>query len=157
LGDFTIPVGVHELAAVAMKDKSAEIKGLSLRRVRAVMALANLGNNMRQRYFGNVITPGTKVLTAEQKNATINRLADIAAGSDERAKMAHYAHDVLLGKEPSKVDAVLAFCAKSDDIYLREWVALALNFWDGELVDPTLVMLSKDDGHGHWVKVTDAD
>jgi len=157
LGDFTIPVGVHVLSTIAMKDKSAEIKGLSMRRTRAVKALANLGNNMQRHYFGKDATAEIKVLSAEQKTTILDKLAKAAAGTGDRAKMAHYAHDVLLQKEPSKVDVVLAYCAKSEDIYLREWVALALNFWDGDLVEPTLLQLSKDDGHGRWIMVTEAD
>jgi hypothetical protein len=157
MGDFTIPVGVRVLSSIAMKEKSAETKGLSQRRRRAVYAFANLGNNMRQHYFGQTTHPDTKVLTAPQKEAILDRLAKIASGTDDRAKMAHYAHDVLLQKDPSKVDVVLAFCAKSDDVYLRELVALALNFWDGDSVEPTLLMLSKDDGHGKRIEITDID
>jgi hypothetical protein len=140
-----------------MKDKSAEIKGLALRQATAVEALANLGRNMQRNYFGKDVTPQTKVLTTAQKNAIIDKLADAASGSGDRAKMALYAHDVLLQKQPADVDVVLEHCAKSDNIYLREWVALALTFWDGDRVEPTLLKLAKDDGHGHWIRVKDAD
>jgi hypothetical protein len=157
LGEFTIPVGVHVLSTVAMKDKSPDIKGLSLRRVRAVQALADLGDNMQRLYFGKIVTPQTKVLTAVQKNSIIEKLAEAASGSSDRARMAQYAHDVLLQKRPADVDVVLEYCAKSDNIYLREWVALALSFWDGDRVEPTLSMLAKDNGHGKWIRVNDAD
>jgi hypothetical protein len=157
VGEFTIPVGVHVLSSIAMKEKSAEMKGLSLRRRRAVWAFASLGNNMRQHYLGINADANTKVLTAQQKDAILEKLGKTAAATGDRAKMAHYAYDVLLQKEPAKVDVVMEFCAKSDDIYLRELVALALNFWDGDLVEPTLLMLSKDNGHGKWIAVTEVD
>jgi hypothetical protein len=155
LGDFTIPVGVHVLGTIAMKDKSAEIKGLSLRRRRAVWALANLGNNMQTRYFGKGATEERKPLSADQKSKVLERLAAIATGSSERAKAAHYAYDVLTGKAPSEVDKILAMCAKSDDVFLREETAVALNFWDGPLTLPTLVLLSRDDGHGQMIRVNE--
>jgi hypothetical protein len=157
LGHFNIPVGVHELSTIAMKEKSAEIKGLSMRRTRAVFALANLGSNMQKHYFGKDATADTKVLNSAQKNAILDKLAKTAAGTGDRAKMAGYAHDVLLLKAPSQVDVALASCAKSDDIYLRELVAHALNFWDGDLVEPTLLLLSRDNGHGRRIEVTEID
>jgi hypothetical protein len=157
LGDFTIPVGVHVLGNLAMKDQGAEIKGLSLRRRRAVWALANLGNNMQTRYFGKNASEEAKPLSAEQKKKVIDRLAKIAEGSSERAKLALYAHNVLTQHTPSGVDKILSLCAKSDDVFLREETAVALNFWDGPLTVPTLLLLARDDGHGHMIRVTDAD
>jgi hypothetical protein len=157
LGDFTIPIGVHVLRTIAMKDKSAEIKGLSLRRRRAVWALANLGNNMQTRYFGKGAAGAVKALNGEQKHKVLDRLATIAGGSSERAKLAHYTYDVLANKAPPRVDEILAFCAESDDVFLREETALALNFWNGPLTEQTLLKLSRDDGHGHFIRVTEAD
>jgi hypothetical protein len=49
LGDFTVPVGVNALDTVLRKKEAADLEGLSMRRTRAVLALANLGNNMKQR------------------------------------------------------------------------------------------------------------
>src|SRR5947209_10638837 len=43
LGDFTIPVGAPLLCEMAVGDRSADVKGWTLRRRRAVWALANLG------------------------------------------------------------------------------------------------------------------
>jgi hypothetical protein len=157
LGDFTIPIGVHVLRTLAMKDTSAEVKGLSLRRRRAVWALANLGNNMQQRYFGKDSSEDIKVLSADQKKKVLDRLAKIAGGTGDRAKAAHYTYDVLTNKAPAEVDKILALCARSDDIFLREETALALNFWNGPLTEPTLVLLARDDGHGQMIRVTEAD
>jgi hypothetical protein len=59
---------------------------------------------------------------------------------------------------PSRgVDAVLARCAAADDPFLRAQVALALNFWNGPWVEPTLLRLARDDGRGTKVEITEAD
>ena len=59
--------------------------------------------------------------------------------------------------ESQGVDAILARCASADDPFLREQVALALYFWDGPLVEPTLLRLAHDDGHGRKVEITEGD
>ncbi len=56
-----------------------------------------------------------------------------------------------------RVDEVLARCARAQDRYLREQVALAFNFWDGPQKLPTLVALQNDDGHGTLLAVTEPD
>ena len=76
-------------------------------------------------------------------------------GTSERARTAHYTHNVLTNKAPAQVDKILALCAKSDDIFLREQTALALNFWNGPLTEPTLLLLARDDGHGQMIRVTE--
>jgi hypothetical protein len=157
MGHFIAPVGVHVLSNIAMNDKGAEIKGLTLRRRQAVWALGNLGNNIQQRYYGINTDPSAPKLTELQKKKLLDKLAEIATGSDVRAKEAHYAFDVLERKKPHEVDKVLAVCAKADDIFMREAVAVALNFWDGAMVEPTLLMLAADKGHGVLIRVNDGD
>jgi hypothetical protein len=154
---FIVPVGVYTLGKIAMKNVGAEVKGLTLRRRQAVHALASLGDNLQQRYFGRLADPKGPKLTELQKRHVLDKLAQIATGSDNRAKMAHYAFDVLERKKPHEVDKVLALCATDDDIYLRELVAMALNFWDGPLVEPTLLRLARDNGHGHLLRVSEND
>jgi hypothetical protein len=36
-------------------------------------------------------------------------------------------------------------------------VAMALNFWDGPRVVPTLERLANDDGHGTRIEITEKD
>ena len=69
--------------------------------------------------------------------------------------MARYAVGVLQKKVPSGVDKVLAECANHEDVFLREVVGHALNFWDGDQVEPTLLRLARDDGKGKRIVVTD--
>jgi hypothetical protein len=206
MGDFTIPVGAPVLGAIAVKDQGPEIKGLTARRRRAVLALANLGNNFKRRYLGENPGPEDKVLSAEQKDAIIAQLKEEAKGKGKRAAWARQALASLekdsgppspgagrthliaqviaaqglvsLGAASPGVpqvavalgvaafdafplspgvDAVLARCAAADDPFLREQVALALYFWDGPLVEPTLLRLTRDDGHGQKFEITEAD
>src|SRR5205807_7891740 len=93
LGDFTVPVGVPILCEMAVQDKGAEIKGLSLRRRRAVWALANLGDNFKRRYQG-VEAGEEQALTSHQKTVILDKLKKAAAGEGERANMARYSLEV---------------------------------------------------------------
>lgn len=157
LGDFTVPVGVPVLCEIAVTGSGAEPKGLALRRRRAVWALGNLGENYKRRYQGIDPPEGVKALASFQKTAILQKLSKAAEGEDERAKMAQYTVDVLQGKRPHNVDHWLALAAQTDDVFLREMVAMALNFWDGPLVEPTLLQLSRDTGLGKRIVVTDDD
>ena len=165
MGDFTIPVGAPVLGELALRDKGPEIKALTARRRRAVWALGNLGNNVKRRYWGENAGPDNKPLTPEQKEQILAKLQDEAAGSGKRAQWARQALTYLrkdqggglLASALTGVDAVLARCALADDPFLREEVALALNFWEGPWVEPTLLRLTRDDGRGRKIEVTEAD
>jgi hypothetical protein len=165
LGDFTVPIGAPVLGELALKDRGPEIKGLTARRRRAVWALGNLGNNIKRRYWGENASPLDKVLTPQQKEEIVARLQEEAGGSGQRAQWARQALAYLqkdragglLRSALTGVDTVLARCALADDPFLREEVALALNFWDGPWVEPTLLRLTHDDGSGRKVEVTEAD
>jgi hypothetical protein len=146
-GDFTIPTGVPLLSKIARKENGPEPKGLTLRRRRAVWALANLGQNLKR----------FKDLSVEQQERVRNELAAESQGKGDRADWARVAHDYLFKNQPLGVDATLAACARSEDTYLRLQVAFALNFWDGPLVVPTLRQLANDDGHGTRLEITGAD
>ena len=56
-----------------------------------------------------------------------------------------------------RVDQAMAQCAKAEDPYLRGLVAMALNFWEGDLVEPTLQRLAQDDGHGERIEIDEND
>jgi hypothetical protein len=160
VGDFTVPVGAPVLGEIAVRDQGPEIKGLTARRRRAVWALSNLGNNLKRRYLGENAGPDEKVLSQEQKDAIVAELKKEADGQGKRAAWARAALPYLTkgGAPPSQgVDAVLARCASADDPFLRTQVALALNFWDGPLVEPTLLRLTRDDGHGQKIEITETD
>jgi hypothetical protein len=71
--------------------------------------------------------------------------------------MAGYAFGVLTNKLPHAVDKALAECADHEDIFLREEVAMALNFWEGPLTEPTLLKLSRDKGQGKRIRDLEVD
>jgi hypothetical protein len=147
LGDFTVPVGVPALSAIAVKKDGPDVKPTTLRRRRAVWALANLGQNLKR----------WSELSPEQQARVVQELASEAAGKGPRAAAARTAHAYLVRRQPLGVDGVLEQCARSDDTYLRALVALALNFWEGERVLPTLRRLAMDDGHGTRLEITEKD
>jgi hypothetical protein len=147
LGDFTVPTGVPLLSEIALKKAGPDAKAVTLRRRRAVWALANLGQNLKR----------WSDLSPEQQERMTRQLAEEAAGKGRRAAWARVAQDYLTRRRPLGVDATLEECAGADDTYLRSLVAMALNFWDGPRVEPTLERLARDDGHGTRVEVTDND
>jgi hypothetical protein len=164
VSDFTVPVGVNVLVLIAMKDESAEVKGLAQRRRQAVLALANLGKNLKTRYYGKDAPPDAKSLTEEQKRVLLEKLTKAAVGKSERAQMAHGALNILTGKEPSRVDKAMELCVQRDllkldegDPFLRALIAFALTFWDGDRVEPTLLLLSRDSGRGRQIKDSELD
>ncbi|MCI0638972.1 MAG: hypothetical protein L0Y72_31775 [Gemmataceae bacterium] len=155
LGDFVIPVGVPQLCEIILHDDSPDVKGNTLRRRQAVWALANLGEN----------TKGFKKLPLDKQAAILELLVQEADAITDRGVGARNALQYLdKTKLPPgntaflvEVDKVLAQAAKDDDRYLRLQVALALNFWDGPLVEPTLQMLARDNGHGTLVRIEEQD
>jgi hypothetical protein len=147
LGDFTVPTGAPLLSEIALKDAGPDIKALTLRRRRAVWALANLGQNLKR----------WSDLSSEQQVRMMQNLASEAAGKGLRASWAKAAYEHLTKHRPLPVDATLEKCASAEDTYLRALVALALNFWDGPRTEPTLERLAQDDGHGTRIEITEQD
>jgi hypothetical protein len=147
LGDFTLPTSVPLLSDIALEDTGPDLKAVTLRRRRAVWALANLGENLKR--YGQ--------LPPEQQARVVEELRAEAAGQGPRADWARLAYDHLTKGQPLGVDATLEKCSRAPDTYLRSLVALALNFWDGPRVEPTLRALSDDDGHGTRVEITEQD
>jgi hypothetical protein len=152
LGDFVIPVGVPLLTEMALYKDSPDPPQNTLQRRKAVWALGNLGENIK----------GFHKLPAEQQASIRELLEEEAKGSGERARWAANALFYLQKRPPSSVpegivpvDQVLAKCARNEDRYLRAQVALVLNFWDSPLVEPLLLELARDDGHGTLPKIPD--
>ncbi len=152
LGDLALPVGVPVLSALALKDDSPDLKGNTLRRRQAVWALGNLGANIKE--FAQ--------LPAPDQAAALETLAKEAAADTARGSWARHGLHYLKARQPPvaglvRVDHTLARCALADDRYLRSQVALALNFWEGDKVEETLLLLSRDNGHGTLVRITEFD
>jgi hypothetical protein len=155
LGDFYVPVGVPLLCEIINREESPDAKGNTMRRRRAIWALSNLGDHVKKI---------DHELSAAQKERILEQLREEAAGPGPRgswAKTALYYVDssAVAQDEPGVVlvDRALAQCARTPDRYLREHVAMALNFWDGDLVEDTLVRLTRDDGFGTLLRVLETD
>lgn len=144
LANFDIPIGAPILCRIAVTEPGGD-KEIALRRQKAVWSLANLGENIKQ----------FPKLFVGQRQLVLSELAREEKGTTKRAEWARATLAFLEGKDILRVDEGLARCAKSDDQDLRQKVALALNFWEGPLVEPTLLLLAGDSGHG--VRVTDID
>lgn len=164
LGDFTVPVGVPLLSEIALKEHGPELKGNTQRRRKAVWALSNLGENFKRRFLGINARPGDKILDQSQKAAIVEELKREIAAGGQRTEWAENALSYILPgsgghsyKRRVAADRTLSECARSEDPFLREEVAQALYFWDGELVEPTLLRLSHDDGHGPRIETNEND
>jgi hypothetical protein len=114
-----------------------------------VWALGNLGLNTRD----------FKKLPAEKQTAVLQYLTDEGSKNGPRAAWARNGLHYLGVPQAGVVEAdrTLAQAARADDRYLREQVALVLTFWDGELIEPTLLMLARDQGHGTLIRVQEND
>ncbi len=153
MGDFYVPVGIPLLSEMVLHQESADPRNI-LRRRQALGSLCNLGNNLKE--FDK--------LPKEKKAEIIDLLVKESAGMDPpRTDLArHGLYYLDKTKLPAatesgivKVDATLAKVAGDQDQYLREWVALAFNFWDGPLAEPTLQKLARDKGQGTTVRFRD--
>lgn len=178
LGDFHAPVGLPLLAEIALRADSPDVKGNVLRRRQAVWALGNLGDNVKG---FKKLPPDrqTAILETLRKEASAsgergrwarnglhyleerpatpaNTLPHLLALNPFSVVPALPAEPELLGGVV-EADRVLARVARAEDRYLRAQVALALNFWDGPEVEPTLLRLARDTGHGELVRVSEAD
>jgi hypothetical protein len=151
LGDFTIPVGAPVLCEIAEGERTPDVKGWTLRRRRAVWALANLGEN-RKRF---------SQLSKDQQAGALAKLKEEANNGDGPSRRREWAKAALdsFGHDQAAlgVDAALAKVARADDPYLRSLVALALNFWDGPQSEATLLRLAHDRGRGELIKITEND
>jgi hypothetical protein len=155
LGYLALPTGVPILEELALtQEEGADAETIMLRRRLAVLALANLPENLK--YLDS--------LSTEKRQALVDVL-DVQAGtgSAERQKLAELAQEYIQARQAGDlralgVDRTLAECVKaahpaSRDPILRERVAFALNLWAGNKeenrrMEETLLQLSYDDGHG---------
>ncbi|MHB1426252.1 MAG: hypothetical protein ACYC3I_24060 [Gemmataceae bacterium] len=156
LGHFMVPVGAPVLEELATQTSGLDPRALTSRRLQALWALANLGENVK-RFF--------EKLTAEQQEAVKAQLESaagappltppLAGGQGGAAKAAL---DYLKRRQAGKptalgVDRVIEKCADSDDPSLRLWAALAASFWSGTPAENTrmekaLLRLCDDPGKG---------
>jgi hypothetical protein len=150
LGNFSVPIGAPLLCDLAKNGRGQDERLRYLVRRQAVWALANLGDG--QKRFAR--------LSDEQKAAARRQLEEEARSGDTKTRSWAEAALGWLDGRSMGVIPVLAECAKDPrDIFLREQVALALNFWNGTpeeqtLAEQTLLMLARDTGAGHDNRIT---
>lgn len=154
LGDFYVPVGVPILCEMINDEASPDLQGNTLRRRKAIWALSNLGDHVKS--IANELRPEDRARMSEQLRA------EMAGEHAERAAWArtalYYLDKDAVAQGASGlvlVDEKLAQCAKTQDRFMRVQIAMALNFWDGDLVEPTLLRLAKDDGFGTLLRITE--
>jgi hypothetical protein len=149
LGNMAIPVGAPILCDMATDDKGPDPKSVALRRRRAVWSLANLGDNL-SRY---------RELPERDRAEVASVLEREAGGHGKRAQWARAALAYLKDKKSLGVDRALAQTARPSDgdPYLRELVAFALKYWEGDEVEPTLAELARDPGEGTTIEVSEDD
>lgn len=147
LGSFSVPVGAPVLNKVATDASGPETDALAHRRLRAVWALANLGDNLK-RFDRLAPEQKAKALDSLRQETEQNLRGDWARAClgwlEDRAD----GHPSALG-----VDATMAECAKDKDPFVRQMVAMGLNYWQGDAeenarMEQTLQSLMRDDGHG---------
>jgi hypothetical protein len=157
LGHLSIPTGVPLLTEIALRTKG-DLKTSVLLRRQAVWALATLGDNLKR--FSK--------LDPEQAAAVREALRQAEGGTTEQAQWAGLTLGYLDGTQRNiGVIEALARCAHTrgdptDDVFLRELVAEALGFWEGDdaanaLAEQTLLALARDDGHGVRIEITETD
>ena len=156
LGDFYAPVGVPLLCEIINRENAADVKGNTMRRRRAIWALSNLGAHLQAL---------SKDLSSDQQAKIIDALKQEIGGANAQrhiwALNALYYVDKNAVAQDSPglvlVDHALAKCAKASDRFLRVHVAMAFNFWDGELAEQTLLSLARDDGFGTLIRIEEKD
>jgi hypothetical protein len=150
VGEFNIPVGAPVLCKIARHDISADLKGNTLQRRKALWSLMNLGENFRA--FAR--------LPSEQRDGIQAALTAEAGKSGPRADWAKTALWYVApsdARDVVRVDETLVYCADAEDRFVRELVAMAFNFWDGPQAEATLLKLAKDNGHGTLLRVEEND
>jgi len=151
LGEFHVACGAPILCEIVKHEKSADIKGNTLQRRKALWALMNLGENLK----------GYAKIPAEQQQQIIATLKSETQATTPRgnwARTASYYVDPANGIDSVvKVDATLVACASTEDRFLRSLIAMSFSFWDGPQAEATLLMLAKDRGQGTLIRVEEFD
>jgi hypothetical protein len=152
LGHFMVPVGQPLLCRMAEQQSGMNAVGLARRRQQAVLALANLGQNLKR--FDDLPEPEQDAIQAKLEAA-----ADKTASTDWAKPALQWVKDRRADRPAAPlvgaVVSTLEKCADPDhsDPFLRELVAFSLNFWQGtaeqnQRIEKVLVALSRDDGRG---------
>ena len=170
LGGFVVPAGAPLLCEIATEKDGPNVKQSTLRRRRAVWALANIGANYLRQYKGEDIeylkvkyqidksrSEKFKILTEADREQITEVLSEEMKKNTSRGKWAKDCYYFLTEEKPLPVIDALDKCSKMEDTFLRGQVALALNFWRGDRVEAILIRLANDDGFGTRIQITEKD
>lgn len=148
LGHFLVPAGTLVLREMAEQDTGMDPTALDARRIRALWALANLGQTVKQ---------FDQKLSAEQQESVRAKLEALIE-SGERSKDAKSTLEYLQNRKNGRlttlgVDRTVEKCAAADNPLLRESAAYVVNFWPGTSeeearMENVLNRLSYDSGKG---------
>jgi hypothetical protein len=162
LGNFIVPTGGPVLRETAEgrldgADIEMEPQARAMLRRQAVWGLALLGENLKR--FDALPEPDQMIVLVKLKEAA--RLTDEAGNqkTGEAKELADWAQAALRHLENRRaktpdafgVDRTLETCAHAQDRVLREFTALACNFWFGteeenRRIESALLDLTNDDG-----------
>ena len=154
LSNFNMPVALPVLAEMAERSEGPDPRGAVLHRRKALWSIARMGDKTKS--FAGA--------PEDQRAKILGDLKTAAASGD--ANRALWAKTALAYLDPQtkqaddgivRVDRLLAETAKAQDKFLRVQTALAANFWDGELIEPTLLRLTQDDGRDIALKLEDSE
>ncbi|MBX9678824.1 MAG: hypothetical protein K2X38_08660 [Gemmataceae bacterium] len=151
---FNVPVALPVLAEIAERSNGPDVRSTVDHRRMAVFSIARLGEKTRA--FAKA--------PEDQRIRILGELQSAAASDDPDRRL--YARTALAYLDPNgkqldsdmvRVDRTLAETAKAQDKFLRSQTAQAANFWDGELIEPTLLRLTQDDGRDIALKLEDSE
>jgi hypothetical protein len=154
LSNFNMPVALPVLAEIAERSEGPDVRGTVLHRRKALWSIARMGDK----------TKAFAGAPEDQKEKILGELRSAAASGD--ASRAAWAKTAIAYLDPKsklpddgilRVDRLLSETAKAQDKFLRVQTALACNFWDGELIEPTLLRLTQDDGRDIDLKLEDSE
>lgn len=148
VSNLTTPVGVPQLKELAADNASTPPEVKTVRRYRALWALAKLGENLKR----------FDALPPERRQAVLDGFAQEAAGDGERAAWAIAAKSALESRQSGKpdalgVDEVLVRASEDANPFLREVAVFAMNFWEGDAavnarLEKALLARLEDRGQG---------
>ena len=153
LGNMSVPVGAPLLEELARNGCGSGDPRVLLRR-QAVWALANLGDG--QKRYAKLSDDRKREIHQKLEQEAESTSPDTASWA--RTTLKYLDHKGSLG-----VIEALADCSRDEhDIFLREEVAHALTFWEGEapekeLAEQTLVRLARDTGYGERIEIKESE
>ncbi|MGH7169086.1 MAG: hypothetical protein ACRELG_02265, partial [Gemmataceae bacterium] len=147
LGHFMVPVGVPILKELAVQESGLDPRTLQARRQQALLALGNLGDNLKR----------FDALSAEQRQAVLLQLESLGS-LGEQATAAKEALVCLKSRQEGRpsalgIDRVIEKCTDVEDLLLRMYTALAATYWSGTeaenaRIEKALLRLCDDSGKG---------